>query len=379
MPRKNKLNTRKTNVNTENLLKEIGIENRLRDRETMRKLMESIEHPSQLAHSPYLSEEDPLRLAAIGVLEDFETVTNGMERNSIDSSAGLPDSPDPLKPWRLLTAAAEAFYSDDIPRMMQLVRAIPPGTAPARLTDSFEILAGKPELNHPRNAFAERLRSRSRDLVDGLELLSEAATYPDILMMETRRLLPALARENVESATRLCLWAMETIGAERPLTEEDAAMASTLGPGEAHRLLAIASLIHDPDRSIIYWLNSLKDLTETTEPAPGEIVARLSIAYEFCRIAQEEGMMTLELSSAALDILSETFLKFTSILPNLTPLPRNPSELTEWLKKTGLMHLPETRCAVNKNQPELSPMTRSAKRQSRNDGMLLFEGLVHDC
>ncbi|MDT8297015.1 MAG: hypothetical protein RQ801_01840, partial [Spirochaetaceae bacterium] len=191
------------------ILKRIGLEGAPRDPETMRLLAAAIEHPSQVADSNFLGDEDPLKIAAFEILDQFEGTTNGMrEPGGSDTSASETD---PFLPWRYLIDAIRAFYDNDVPGMEKAFRCIPAGTPPYGLVDIFEELAGKPKAVCRIDNFPESLLTKNQVLVDGIGVLEEAAAYPKLLRRETAGLLQELTKESGESARRLALWALQLL------------------------------------------------------------------------------------------------------------------------------------------------------------------------
>ncbi|RKX87327.1 MAG: hypothetical protein DRP70_08670, partial [Spirochaetes bacterium] len=126
------------------LLQEIGIKGRVRDSDAMRALTSALIHPARISESEFLGDDDPLKISARYVIEDFEAVTNGMSRPDSDDSDIIIDEDSPLYPWKLLSEAVAAFYEGDTKTMMKAVRKFPKNSAVSNLRSTFEVLAGKP-------------------------------------------------------------------------------------------------------------------------------------------------------------------------------------------------------------------------------------------
>ncbi|MCD6342283.1 MAG: hypothetical protein J7L76_00695 [Spirochaetaceae bacterium] len=166
------------------LLQEIGIKGRVRDSDAMRALTSALIHPARISESEFLGDDDPLKISAHYVIEDFETVTNGMSRPDSDDSDIIIDEDSPLYPWKLLSEAVAAFYEGDTKTMMKAVRKFPKNSAVSNLRSTFEVLAGKPLSINENNIFINKIRVRNQTLSQGLEILDEAASYPDLLRKE---------------------------------------------------------------------------------------------------------------------------------------------------------------------------------------------------
>lgn len=345
------------------ILKSIGLEGAPRDSKTMRLLAEVIEHPSQVADSVFIRDGDPLKISAFDILDQFEETTNGMrEPEEFDSS---PSEIDPFLPWRYLIDAVRAFYDNDIPGMQKALRCIPAGTAPYRLMDIFEVLAGKPKTVGRLENFPDRLLTKNQVLVNGIDVLEEAAAYPDLLRRETAGLLYELTKENSESARRLALWALQILAEDDVLTDADEAVASALGQSEAARLCALASLPYDPDRSLTTWVRSLDFRLLEGGTTPAEVTARLSIAAELIKITETEGRLSEELLSGAGAVLEASYPILKSLLPTLPPRSGLSSNLYGWL--VAASKLPTHEVPVNLRTPR-------RRRHSINVGELtLFD------
>lgn len=113
------------------ILKEIGLTGHPRDEAFMKCLAQAIVHPGEVVNSTQLSEDDPLKISARLVMDDFEAVTNGMGRREQKCETVFPASEDPFGPWRTLTNAIAAFYSGDIVGMKKIADTIPHNTAAA--------------------------------------------------------------------------------------------------------------------------------------------------------------------------------------------------------------------------------------------------------
>jgi len=347
------------------ILQAIGLEGAPRDPETMRLLAAAIEHPSQVADSDFLGDEDPLKIAAFEILDQFEGTTNGMRESG--ASRLLPSETDPFLPWRYLIDAIRAFYDNDVPGMKKAFRRIPAGTAPYRLVDIFEELAGKPKPVGSIDDFLARLLTKNRILVDGIGVLEEAAAYPNLLRRETAGLLQELTKENGESAQRLALWALQLLAEEDILTDEDEASAAALGRPDAARLCALASLPYDPDRSLTAWVRSLNYRLLEGGTTPDEVTARLSIAAEILKMAETDGRAGVELRSGVGAVLEDSYPILKSLLPALPPRNGISSNLYEWLISASK---PPIHAAPGKMR------TATRRRQSMIEGELTLFGEV---
>ena len=191
---------RKIETTVETILKKIGLAGHPRDRATLKNLAQAMVHPGELANTTHLSEDDPLKISARLVMDDFEGVTNGMGRRQQNDEPMVPASDYPFASWHMLTDAIAGFYAGDITRMKRFADAIPRDTAAAALRDVFETLAGRPVLSGKEDVLTETLRARRIELADGLETLDDASAYPDMLRNEIIRYLPLIAQENEEAA-----------------------------------------------------------------------------------------------------------------------------------------------------------------------------------
>lgn len=359
---------RKNESTVEIILKKIGLAGHPRDRATLKNLAQAMVHPGELANTAHLSEDDPLKISARLVMDDFEAVTNGMGRRQQNDEPMVSASDYPFGPWQLLTDAIAGFYAGDITRMKRFADAIPRDTAAAALRDVFETLAGRPVLSGNEDDFTKTLRTRRIELADGLETLDEASAYPDILRNEIIRYLPLIAQENEEAAKRLYYWAMEVLVEDEPINESDELSAAIPGSGEASRICALASMNYDIDRAFIAWLRSLEAVLKTGKIEALETTVRLKIAGEIAAMAEQQHLLTQELSSRACEILSGSYNLLKDLLPQLKPLPSDSLELCRWLEESG---------ADYDNQQKLKPgIKTSVKRRQPervNQELLLFD------
>lgn len=330
----------------------------------MEKLAGAVVHPEQIADSTHLSDDDVLKISARFVLDDFEAVTNGMERPDSEDGSIVGDSSDPMSPWRILNDAIAAFYKSDIDSMKNLVRSIPDNTAAAGLKDVFGILAGKSSPPDTTSHFAEKLLVRRKELSDGLDILDEAALYPEQLRNEISRYLPALAQESIEGSKRLYYWAMEHLAEDEPITELDELSASVPGSGEASRICALASIRYDPDRALLAWLRSLHSVIAEGNTTPSEASARLKIAGELMETARRNELLTGEIISSTAASLKSSYPLLKILLPALPSVPGNPENLYYWLTQAGEAVLP------------INEQVKPRKRKIKTRELFLFDEVL---
>jgi hypothetical protein len=352
------------NSTSDRILREIGIRGRKRDPEIMSRLTSAIIHPAELSESVHLCDDDPLKIAGRFVLEDFESVTNGMSRPGPRGAYGISEPESPLYPWYLLTEAVAAFYRGDIETMKKTVRMIPEDTAVASLKNIFENLSGKPSSPGRRDSFPEKIRGKNSFLMEGLEVLDEAAFYPEMLRKEIGRYVKEMAGENTEAAERLYYWAMEILSEEAPLSGSDELDAVVPGTGEASRICALASIPYDPDRAIMAWLRSLDAVLEEGSLSPQELTVRLKIAGEIMQLIREEELLTEELISGISSRLEFSFPKIRKLLPDISAPPSEPEELLNWFFPT------------DNRSPSIRSGRTKKKRSRGSTDLLLFEEVL---
>ena len=322
---------RKNNSQLKRILQEIGI-NGGSDNSLRRQALTSlIQHPSELADSEFLKDNDPLKIAARFILEDFEAVTNGMPRPRPETAVLPFIQKDPLYPWKLLSDAAAAFYEGRLKTMMEIVGRFPEKSAVSTLKSSFEILAGRPPAVNERDLFTEKIRMKNRTLSEGLDILDEAAAYPELLRKEIARYTRELSAENEEAGKRLYYWAMEVLTEEHPLEERDEIPSVLPGAGESSRICALASIRYDPDRALLAWLRSLEAVLAEGEPRPMEITARLKIADFLLNRAGKENLLTREILSKVLSMLNLLYPKIEPRIPGISKPPGDTSLIHQWL------------------------------------------------
>jgi len=350
---------RKNNIQLEQVLKEIGIRG-YTDSSLLRELTILLQHPSQITESIYLSEDDPLKTAAQYILDDFEALTNGMNRPE-----GMPpviiDPDNPLYPWKLLTDAVAAFYDNKPKDIMRAVRRFPGGSAVAGLEKIFEVLAGRGSLTKKDSTFIDTIRARHRELEEGLEILEEAASYPELLRKEIGHYVREMSFENKEAGQRLYFWAMAILAEDEPLNENDEIPACVPGAGEASRICALASIRYDPERALLAWLRSLHSVLEEGNLKSAELTARLKIAGSLLNKSKNENLCTREILSSTISYLSFSYPLMKTIIPSLTQPPTDAGQIMNWL--TGASEL-QTESGGRKTRKE---------RPKDGSELLLFE------
>ena len=355
------MSRKRYNKKVDGILRKIGLQGHPRDASIMEQLAGAVVHPAQIANSTQLSDDDTLKISARAVLEDFEAVTNGMKRPDSDDESTVDDQSDPMYSWRILINAIAAFYQNDITAMKILVCSIPENSPAALLRNVFEILAGKLTNPDAADRFADSLLVRRKELSDGLDILEEAALYPEQLRNEISRYLPTLAQESSEGSKRLYYWAMEHLAEDEPLTELDELSASVPGAGEASRICALASIRYDPDRALLAWMRSLHSVIAEGSTTPLEATARLMIAGELMEAAKRNEMLTGEIISGVTASLKSSYTMMETLLPALPPVPTDPEDLYNWLIQAGKAGLP-----VNK------PL-KQRKRKVKTRELFLFD------
>lgn len=319
----------------EKILKKIGLDGHPRDAAIMKKLAQEIVHPGEVAESPHLADEDPLKISAQLVMDEFEAVTNGMVRREAPAESVCPANEDPFGPWRTLTDAIAAFYSGDIAGMKKLADSIPVDTTASALRDVFKILGGRPAVPDTEDHFAEIVRARGKELVDGLGTLDEASAYPNLLRREILRYLPRIARESQEGAKRLYYWAMEVLCEDEPINESDELTSLIPGSGEASRICALASMNYDVDRALLAWLRSLDAVLKSGVIESLETEVRLKIAGEIAEMAEQQRLLTQDVGSRACEILKGSYHLLKKLLPGIKPVPEDSKNLCYWLNESG--------------------------------------------
>ncbi len=274
------------------LLQEIGIKGRVRDSDAMRALTSALIHPDRISESEFLGDDDTLKISAHHVIEDFEAVTNGMSRPDSDDSAIIIDEDSPLYPWKLLSEAVAAFYEGDTKTMMKAVRKFPKNSAVSNLRSTFEVLAGKPLSINENNIFINKIRVRNQTLSQGLEILDEAASYPDLLRKEILFYIRKMSQENQEAGKRLYYWAMEILSEEEALVEKD-------------------------------------------EIDPAKLNARLKIAGELLKKAEGENLLSTDIFSNIITYLNLSYPLIKALLPTIPMLPTDTVELQQWFTGTA--------------------------------------------
>ncbi len=301
----------------------------------MNELSIALVHPAQISESRHLSDDDPLKTAARFLLDDFEALTNGMKRSGKTDESVQKDSDNPLYPWYLLINAVAAFYEGNPADMKKNAGLFPEGTAVGEMKGIFDILAGKPSLPNPDVSFTEKIRTKHKELSDGLEILDEAAAYPNLLRKEIGHYISEMARESTEAARRLYHWAMEVLAEDGPITETDELTSVVPGCGEASRICALTSIRYDPDRALPAWLRSLNAVLEGGDTSPEVITARLKIAGDIMEMAENDGTLSCDVLSAAAEKLRYCYPLMKPLLPSLPPLPDNEKKLHDWLRQAG--------------------------------------------
>ncbi len=300
----------------------------------MKPLMSALIHPARISESGFLNDDDPLKISARRVIEDFEAVTNGMSRPDPDSSVVIIDEENPLYPWKLLTEAVAAFYEGKPKVMMNTVRRFPDNSAVANLRSTFEVLAGKPLPINEKNDFIEKIRVKHKELSQGLEILDEAASYPELLRKEIGYYVREMSKENPEAGKRLYYWAMKILSEEEPLGEKDEMPSVVQGAGEASRICALASIHYDPERALTAWLRSLHAVLEAEEISPAELSVRLSIAGELLNKAEEGNLLSADIITNVIAGLKLSYPLIKTLLPSI-PLPPSDTEgLQLWFTGT---------------------------------------------
>ncbi len=316
------------------LLQEIGIKGRTRDSSVMRALSSALTHPARIAESGFLNDDDPLKISARCIIEDFEAVTNGMSRPDPGDTVIIIDEESPLYPWRLLTEAVASFYEGNTKAMIDTVRQFPEKSAVANLRSTFEILAGKPLPVNEKNIFIEKIRVIHKELSLGLEILDEASSYPDLLRKEIGYYVREMSKENPEAGKRLYYWAMKVLSEEEPLSEKDEMPSVIQGAGEASRICALASIHYDPERALTAWLRSLHTVLEAEEISPAELSARLEIAEELLKKAEEENLLSADIITNIITYLNHSYPLIKNLLPAVPLLPLDTEGLQQWLTGT---------------------------------------------
>jgi len=306
----------------------------------MRNLSSLIFHPTQISDSEYLGDDDPLKITARFLLEDFEAVTNGMKRPVPEESNDTIDVGNPLFPWKLLTDAVAAFYGHDLKTMMEIVRSFPDDSAVANLKSTFTILAGKPPSTGEDNSFLNNIRIKNRELSEGLEILDEAAAYPELLRKEIGHYVREMSFENMEASKRLYHWAMRLLSEEEPLKEADEMYSFVPGIGEASRICAIVSYQYDPERAVLAWLRSLHSVLEEGKISSEEITARLGIAGRMLRKADHDELLSIEILTNILSYLNFSYPRIKALLPSIKPLPEDSKDIQNWLTGSSKLRIP---------------------------------------
>jgi len=350
---------RKNNKQLERTLQEIGIRGNA-DPSLLEELQMLLRHPSQITESVFLSEDDPLKAAAQYVLDDFEALTNGMSRPDRKNSPVI-DTGNPLYPWKLLTDAVAAFYENKPKDMMRAVRDFPEGSAVSGLIKVFEILAGRGSLTKKDRDFVDSIRARHRELEEGLEILEEAASYPELLRKEIGHYVREMSFESEEAGRRLYFWAMAILAEDEPLNETDEIPACVPGAGEASRICALASMKYDPERALLAWLRSLHSVLEEGSLKPAELTARLKIAGSLLNKSQEENLCTREILSSTISYLNFSYPLMKTVIPSLTQPPTDAGQIKNWL--TGVAELRTERRKKRKRKV----------RSTDSSDLLLFE------
>jgi hypothetical protein len=350
---------RKKSTQLERILQEIGIRGHAEPL-LLKDLTILLQHPSQISESAFLREDDPLKIAAQYILDDFEALTNGMNRPG-GSSPSVPDSDNPLYPWKLLTDAVASFYENKPGEMMKTVRRFPEGSAVSVLTEVFEILAGRGALTKQDGDFIETIRTRNRKLEEGLEILEEAASYPDLLRNEIAHYVREMSAESEEAGERLYYWAMAALAEDEPLSEKDEIPSCLPGAGEASRICALASMKYDPERALTAWLRSLHSVLEEGNLKPAELTARLSIAESLLSKSETENLCTGEILSSTVSYLNFSYPLMKTVLPSLPQPPADAGQIKSWL--TG----------AAEHRPVKGRRRKRKKRQGDSPELFLFE------
>jgi hypothetical protein len=352
----------------EPMLREIGLRGRSRDATVMEKLAEAIIHPGQISESPYLADDDPLKIAARQVMEDFEAVTNGMDRPEDTDSQFALDTNHPFDSWRILTEAIAAFYAGNLTEMKKLARSIPRRTPAAGLQEIFEELSGKPPKLSEDGGFAESLLKRCNELSEGMEILDEASAYPELLRTELSRYLPRLSQESPEGAKRLYYWAMKLLAEDEPISESDELTSIVPGVGEASRICALASVRYDPDRALLAWLRSLRAVAVSGDVNSSEIAVRLNIAAELFESAQESQLLSEETLSGTAAALEGIFPIIKIFIPELPTIPDENNGLCSWMKYVQNIGL-----AASNLRPERKNVRKRRSSTAKSKELFLFD------
>ncbi len=331
----------------------------------MRALTSALIHPARLSESGFLGDDDPLKISARYIIEDFEAVTNGMSRPDSGNSAIVIDEESPLYPWKLLNEAVAAFYEGDTKAMMETVRKIPKYSAVTNLVTTFEVLAGKPPSINENNLFINKIRAKNKTLSQGLELLDEAASYPDLLRGELLFYIREMSQENQEAGKRLYYWAMEVLSEEEALDEKDEMSSVVPGTGEASRICALASMRYDPERALTAWLRSLHSVLEAEEIGPAELNARLKIAGELLNKSEEGNLLSVDIFSKIIAYLTVSFPLIKALLPTIPMLPTDTAGLQQWFTGT----------AVNLKTTDAGRRPKRKTKRKNISELLLFEEL----
>jgi len=319
---------RKNSTQLERILQEIGIRGQA-DPSLLKDLTVLLQHPSQISESTFLREDDPLKIAAQYILDDFEALTNGMNR-PCNGPPVVIDPDNPLYPWKLLTDAVAAFYENRPKEMMKAVSRFPE-------------------------------RARHRELEEGLEILEEAASYPDLLRKEIAHYVREMSAENEEAGKRLYFWAMASLSEDAPLNESDEIPACLPGAGEASRICALASMKYDPDRALTAWLRSLHSVLEEGTLQAAELTARLCIAGSLLSKSEEENQCSNEVLSNTVSYLNFSYPLMKTIIPSLPRPPADSGQIRNWL--TGRVE----------QQPKKDRKRKRKKRPGGSSELFLFE------
>jgi len=350
---------KKNSSQLERILQRIGIRGHA-DPSLMKDLTIHLKHPSQITESVFLGDDDPLKTAAQYVLDDFEALTNGMSRPDRKNSPVIgPENP--LYPWKLLTDAVAAFYDNNPKSMMKAVREFPEGSAVSGLEQVFEVLAGRGSFTKKDNQFIDTIRARHRELEEGLEVLEEAASYPNLLRKEIGHYVREMSFENEEAGKRLYFWAMAILAEDEPLNENDEIPACVPGAGEASRICALASMKYDPERALTAWLRSLHSVLEKGTIKPAELTARLKIAGSLLNKSEEENLCTREILSSTISHLNFSYPLMKSVVPSLTQPPTDTRLIKDWL--TGAAEL----------RTERGKRRKRKERSAGSSELFLFE------